>query len=82
MTCNWRAALIDALQRHAIRGAALDVFAQEPLPADSPLLELNKLLALPHIGSATREARELMARTAAINLGCVVEGRTPPDGVV
>ncbi|WP_419712729.1 2-hydroxyacid dehydrogenase [Pseudomonas sp. NFX224] len=76
------AALIDALQKRKIRAAALDVFAQEPLPADSPLLALNNLLALPHIGSATREARALMARTAAANLKCALEGKMPPDAVV
>ncbi|MDF2794787.1 MAG: bifunctional glyoxylate/hydroxypyruvate reductase [Pseudomonas orientalis] len=75
-------ALIEVLQRRGIRAAALDVFAQEPLPADSPLLGLNNMLALPHIGSATREARALMARTAAANLKCALEGHMPPDCVV
>lgn len=76
------AALVDVLQRGGIRAAGLDVFAQEPLPADSPLLRMNRLSALPHIGSATVEARALMARTAAHNLHCALQGQTPPDRVV
>jgi len=70
------------LQRGGIRAAGLDVFAREPLPADSPLLALKQVLALPHIGSATVEARELMARTAADNLKYALLGHLPPDCVV
>ncbi|KDB07383.1 Gluconate 2-dehydrogenase [Burkholderia sp. lig30] len=62
------AALIDALAARTIRGAGLDVFEQEPLPADSPLLRMNNVVALPHIGSATHETRHAMARCAAENL--------------
>jgi phosphoglycerate dehydrogenase-like enzyme len=49
------AALADALRRRKIAGAALDVFAQEPLPADSPLWELENLLITPHTGSLTEK---------------------------
>jgi phosphoglycerate dehydrogenase-like enzyme len=42
------AALIEALRDHKIAGAALDVFDQEPLPADSPLWDLENLLITPH----------------------------------
>ncbi|RQR55616.1 bifunctional glyoxylate/hydroxypyruvate reductase B [Burkholderia sp. Bp9125] len=62
------AALIDALRAGTIRGAGLDVFEQEPLAADSPLLRMNNVVALPHIGSATHETRHAMARCAAENL--------------
>lgn len=62
------AALIDALRVGTIRGAGLDVFEKEPLPADSPLLRMNNVVALPHIGSATHETRHAMARCAAENL--------------
>jgi len=41
-------ALIDALQRHAIRGAALDVFETEPLPATNPLWSMPQVLLSPH----------------------------------
>ncbi|KVN00083.1 NAD(P)-dependent oxidoreductase [Burkholderia stagnalis] len=62
------AALIDALRVGTIRGAGLDVFEQEPLAADSPLLRMSNVVALPHIGSATHETRHAMARCAAENL--------------
>ncbi|AET89321.1 bifunctional glyoxylate/hydroxypyruvate reductase B [Burkholderia sp. SFA1] len=62
------AALIEALKNGTIRGAGLDVFETEPLPADSPLLAMKNVVALPHIGSATHETRHAMARNAAENL--------------
>jgi gluconate 2-dehydrogenase len=62
------AALIDALREGTIRAAGLDVFEHEPLAADSPLLTLKNVVALPHIGSATHETRHAMARCAADNL--------------
>jgi Lactate dehydrogenase and related dehydrogenases len=58
-------ALIEALQNGTIHGAGLDVFETEPLPADSPLLKMANVVALPHIGSATHETRHAMARNAA-----------------
>jgi glyoxylate/hydroxypyruvate/2-ketogluconate reductase len=61
-------ALIDALQNGTIRAAGLDVFEQEPVSADSPLLKMKNVVALPHIGSATHETRHAMARNAAENL--------------
>jgi D-3-phosphoglycerate dehydrogenase len=45
-------ALYKALQQHQIAGAALDVFWQEPLPADSPWLELDNVLLTPHLAGA------------------------------
>ena len=67
-------ALIDALQNGAIHGAGLDVFETEPLPADSPLLKMANVVALPHIGSATHETRHAMARNAAENLVAALNG--------
>jgi lactate dehydrogenase-like 2-hydroxyacid dehydrogenase len=75
-------ALIETLRAQKIRAAGLDVFEKEPLPADSPLLNLKNLVALPHIGSATVEARALMARTAADNLRQVLAGREPDHRVL
>ncbi|MXN75939.1 bifunctional glyoxylate/hydroxypyruvate reductase B [Burkholderia sp. 4701] len=80
------AALIDALRAGTIRGAGLDVFEQEPLAADSPLLRMNNVVALPHIGSATHETRHAMARCAAENLvgalaGTLHANRVNPDAL-
>jgi glyoxylate/hydroxypyruvate/2-ketogluconate reductase len=68
------AALIEALRDGTIRAAGLDVFEQEPLPADSPLPRMKNVVALPHIGSATHETRHAMARNAAENLIGALDG--------
>jgi phosphoglycerate dehydrogenase-like enzyme len=52
-------ALIDALKSGAIGGAALDVYDEEPLPADSPLLDTPNLLLAPHLGYVTRQTYEI-----------------------
>lgn len=68
------AALIDALQNGTIRAAGLDVFEKEPLAANSPLLAMKNVVALPHIGSATHETRHAMNRNAAENLLGALDG--------
>lgn len=75
------AALIEALENHAIRGAGLDVYEQEPLPATSPLLRLPNVVALPHVGSATDETRYQMAATAVDNLIAALTGRVKENCV-
>lgn len=74
-------ALIDALETRRIRGAGLDVFVQEPLAADSPLLRLDNVVATPHIGSATEETRQAMARCAVDNVLAALAGRRPANAV-
>lgn len=69
------AALIEALENRTIRGAGLDVYEQEPLPVDSPLLRLPNVVALPHVGSATNETRYQMAATAVDNLITALTGQ-------
>lgn len=70
-------ALIAALQQGQILAAGLDVFEREPLPHDSPLLQLNNVVATPHIGSATHETREAMAQCAVDNLLSALAGERP-----
>lgn len=50
-------ALAQSLSEGRLAGAALDVFAREPVPAGHPLLELDNVLVVPHLGAATREAQ-------------------------
>ncbi len=60
--------LIEALQNGTIWGAGLDVTNPEPMQANNPLLQMPNVAVLPHIGSATLEARTGMARLAAENI--------------
>ncbi len=61
-------ALIAALRDRKIAGAALDVFTQEPLPASSPLWELDNLIISPHISGNTSHYNESAAEVFAENL--------------
>lgn len=74
------AALIEALRNGTIHAAGLDVFEREPLPPDSPLLAMENVVALPHIGSATHETRLAMSRLAVENLVAALDGK--PQNVV
>uniref|UniRef100_C5CSS3 Glyoxylate/hydroxypyruvate reductase B n=1 Tax=Variovorax paradoxus (strain S110) TaxID=543728 RepID=C5CSS3_VARPS len=70
-------ALLHALDHGTLRAAGLDVFAKEPLPADSPLRTHPRVTPLPHIGSATHETRHAMAELATTNLLQVLAGEKP-----
>ncbi|WP_050180306.1 2-hydroxyacid dehydrogenase [Domibacillus robiginosus] len=70
------AALIQALQSKQIWAAGLDVFEQEPVHPDNPLLQMENVVTLPHIGSATEETRRKMAMLAAENVVAGVTGET------
>ncbi|HET6869454.1 MAG TPA: D-glycerate dehydrogenase [Solirubrobacteraceae bacterium] len=74
-------ALREALEAGEIAGAALDVTEPEPPGADDPLLSAPNLIVVPHIGSATRFAREQMAELAVSNLLAGLEGRALPHQV-
>jgi glyoxylate reductase len=60
--------LIDALNERVIWGAGLDVTNPEPMKPNNPLLSMESVAVLPHIGSATIEARNAMARLSAENI--------------
>ena len=71
--------LITALQNGTIRAAGLDVTTPEPLPLDSPLLQLKNCTILPHIGSATEKARETMSELTARNIIAALESKPMPS---
>lgn len=60
--------LIEALKLKKIRGAGLDVIASEPISGSHPLCRFENCIILPHIGTATTECRNEMARDAANNI--------------
>jgi phosphoglycerate dehydrogenase-like enzyme len=62
------AALIDALRRHVIGGAALDTFDVEPLPVDHPLRSLPNALITPHIGYVAQDLYRTFYRDAATSI--------------
>ena len=73
-------ALVAALQKKQIAGAGLDVFENEPHIAPE-LLNLENVVLLPHIGSASVETRTRMAVMAAENLVAALRGEVPPNCV-
>jgi lactate dehydrogenase-like 2-hydroxyacid dehydrogenase len=75
------AALVRALSEHLIAGAALDVFADEPLPAGHPLLGMDNVVLTPHIGSGTVQARRAMIELAVRNLIAGADGARPETPV-
>lgn len=71
------AALCDALDSGRVHGAALDVFAVEPLPLGSPLRGRPNVLLSPHLAGSTNEARRRMVASALSNLDRVLRGGAP-----
>ncbi|KAM8703456.1 hypothetical protein ACLKA7_008131 [Drosophila subpalustris] len=67
-------ALCEALHAKRILGAGLDVTTPEPLPLDDPLLKLDNVVVLPHIGSADIETRKEMSRITARNILAALSG--------
>ncbi|MGA7193462.1 MAG: D-glycerate dehydrogenase [Anaerolineales bacterium] len=76
-----QSALYDALKSKRISAAALDVTDPEPLPMNSPLLELENCLIVPHLGSASKHTRDMMSFLAAQNLIAGLKGERLPNCV-
>ena len=74
-------ALCDALESGQLRGAALDVYEHEP-EVNPRLLTMQNVVLVPHIGSATEEARNAMARSAATSVVMFLRGQRPLHVVV
>ena len=72
-------ALFKALKDGKIGCAGLDVFREEPIPKESPLLGLDNVVLAPHIGSASKKTRATMSQMCAENLIAALEGETPPN---
>lgn len=74
-------ALVEALKLKNIAGAGLDVFVKEPIDPEHPLLSMNQVVALPHIGSASVETRMKMAELACRNISNILDGKDPETPV-
>jgi phosphoglycerate dehydrogenase-like enzyme len=75
-------ALLQALKSGHLRGAALDVFAQEPPDPGHPLLALPQVIATPHLGSQTDGATNMMGWMAFNDCLAVLRGEAPQHKVV
>ncbi|MTH65280.1 2-hydroxyacid dehydrogenase [Paracoccus shanxieyensis] len=73
-------ALLDALEAGRLRGAALDVFLNEPRP-DPRFFALKNATLLPHVGSATQETRRAMGELQRRNLRLLLDGEQPETPV-
>ncbi len=71
------AALATALKEKRIAGAALDVFQQEPLPSDSPLLQLDNVVLIPHIGGASIDVEKHQTDIVVGDLDRLFSGERP-----
>jgi D-3-phosphoglycerate dehydrogenase len=70
-------ALVDALERRVIAGAALDTFEVEPLPADSRLRSLPNVILTPHMVGQTRQALAALIPAAVENVTRILAGQLP-----
>jgi len=73
-------ALADLIEAGKLAGAGLDVYENEP-KIHSKLLQLDNVLTLPHLGSATHEARNAMGRRVIENIIAFAKGQPLPDGL-
>ena len=68
-------ALADAVENGVLNGAALDVFGEEPLPEDSPLLDVEDIIVTPHLGASTEAAQENVATSTADQIIAAANGQ-------
>ncbi|MDZ5812255.1 NAD(P)-dependent oxidoreductase, partial [Halorubrum sp. AD140] len=73
-------ALLDALDTGAIKGAGLDVLAEEP-PEDDPLVGRDDTIVTPHAAWYSEEARDDLNRSGAEDVAAVLNGETPEGRV-
>jgi len=74
-------ALVEALENGDIAGAGLDVFEREPA-VTTELLQMENVMLLPHLGSATMETRKAMGMRVVENIEAFFNGETPRDKLV
>ena len=74
------AALYDALKEGRVAGAGLDVYVTEPC-TDSPLFQLDNVVATPHLGASTDEAQERAGIAVAVSVRKALSGELVPDAV-
>ena len=72
------AALATALAQKQLAGAGLDVWEDEPPPADHPLLRFDNVVVSPHSAGVTRQSRHNIARIAAEQMIDILDGKKPP----
>lgn len=70
-------ALVEALMKGVIAGAGLDVLEKEPPGTDNPLLRMGNVILTPHTAALTKDAVELLAEGAALNVLAVLDGKAP-----
>ena len=76
------AALIKALETKIVAGAGLDVFEQEPVKPDNPLLKMDNVVLTPHVSAGTVDALRQKMRSVFANLQRFAEGKPIQDRVV
>jgi len=69
--------LVTAIKKKTIAGAGLDVFEEEPIKKNHPLVKLQNVVLAPHIGSSTKETRSKMAEITVKNLDLGINGKKP-----
>ena len=73
------AAMVEALQQGRIKGAGVDAFVEEPLPADHPLHKLDNVILTPHSSGYTPDTPRRRQQAAAANVHRIAQGLPPGD---